>query len=521
MTTRYDTIVIGAGHNGLTCAAYLAKAGKKVLVLEAKDRIGGMAITEPTEDGVLIPTCAHLLYQLHPDVIRDLNLNLKMAASSLPTIALGSDGRHLKILGETLTAMNGADLSSKDQENYTQVMRDLKKFARVLGALLGQKPPRLKNRDWEDTKTLLKLGLSIRMMGRKSMQEFLRIALLNIADQLEDHLENDLLMGVTAMEAVWGTHLAPRSPGSVLSLMYRLAGSMEGTQGAIGIPAGGMGKVSEALEQAATRAGATIRTNAPVKSLLVENDTVIGVELESGEKLLANSVASSADPQRTFLSLLGAEHLDAGFTRRLNKIRNRGDAAKVNLVLDGLPEFNGLSQQDLAAKLVIAPSINYIEKAFNHAKYGEFSEHPALEITLPTVVDPASSRSNKHVLSIVAQYAPYQLKAGWSEEQRADLGEAVIRTLEAYAPNIRKQIVSQQVLTPSDLEQLFNVTGGHWHHLEIQVDQLLMMRPLHGTAQYETPIGGLFLCGAGAHPGGNVTGAPGMNAAQRILSRKG
>lgn len=522
MSGRYDAIVIGGGHNGLACAAYLARSGRKVLVLEARERVGGGAATEEIAPGYRAPVCAHLLHHLHPAIEKDLGLaghGLALAARGLATVALDRSGRHVRIDGDSVTRYDGTDLSEADLAGHRRVRARLLKYAKALKPMLTEAPPRLGTTAWSDRKALLKLGWSIRRLGRTDMREFLRIVLMNVADLFEDEIEDEQLVGALAFDAVLGEHLAPRSPNTVLSLLYRLSGSAAGVQGAMAVPKGGMGAVADALAAAATAAGVEIRTQAPVTRILVEDDRVAGVALDSGEEIRAPEVASNAGPKITFLDLLGPEHLDAGFVRRVANIRMRGSAAKLNLALKGLPEIQGLPAEALGERLVIAPSVGYLEEAFNPAKYGEFSPRPALEITLPSVHDASLVPDGGHVLSAVVQYAPYRLEAGW-DAARDGFTETVLDLLEVHAPGLRSLVVGQQVLTPLDLERRFGMTGGHWHHGELVIDQMFMLRPVPGAAQYETPLAGLFLCGAGAHPGGGVMGVAGRNAAKRITARE-
>jgi phytoene dehydrogenase-like protein len=522
MSGKYDAVVIGGGHNGLVCAAYLARSGRKVVVLEAREAVGGAAVTEEIAPGYRAPVCAHILHHLHPAIEKDLGLaghGLALAARGLATVALDRSGRHLRIDGASVTRFDGTGVSEADLAGYGRLRPRLLKYAKALRPMLAETPPRLGTTAWSDRRTLIKLGWAIRRMGRADTREFLRIVLMNVADLFEDEIEDELLIGALAFDAVLGEHLGPRSPNTVLSLLYRLSGSAAGVQGALAVPKGGMGAVAEAMAAAASAAGAEIRTQAPVMRVLVEQDRTVGVALASGEEIRAPEVVSNADPKRTFLDLLGTEHLDAGFVRRVRNIRARGCAAKLNLALKGLPEIQGLPAEALGDRLVIAPSVGYLEDAFNPAKYGEFSARPALEITLPSVHDASLVPGGGHVLSAVVQYAPYGLKAGW-DAARDRFAETVLDLLEAHAPGLRSLVVGQQLLTPLDLERRFQMPGGHWHHGELVIDQMFMLRPVPGAAQYETPVAGLFLCGAGAHPGGGVMGVAGMNAAKRIMARE-
>jgi phytoene dehydrogenase-like protein len=347
------------------------------------------------------------------------------------------------------------------------------------------------------------------------MRELLRIGLMNIHDLLEDRFANPLLKGALALDAVLGTNYGPRSPGSVLSLLYRLAAT-NGVQ-AFSLPAGGLGAVSVALGRAATAAGAEVLTSSPVARILVKDDRATGVMLASGAEIGAGVVISNADPKTTFLELLGTEHLDAGFVRRVAQLRTRGVTGKLHLALERLPQFTGVGAGSLRGRLLVAPDADYIERAYNHAKYGEYSQAPMLEVTVPTLTDPSLAPPGKHVVSVVVQYAPYNLKEGW-EAGRQRFTDIIIDTLGAYAPGLRQCVAAAQLLSPADVEREFRINGGHWHHAELAFDQFFMVRPVPGATQYRTPLPGLFLCGAGCHPGGGVMGIAGRNAARQVMS---
>ena len=508
-------VVIGAGHNGLVCAATLAQDGHSVTVLEAADALGGASVTREFHPGFRVSACAHLFHGLHPAVMRRFDLRrhgLAWDAPPLATISLNPDGQRLVIHPETVrTAQAVKGLSTIDAQNYPLLYGRLERFAAVLAGTFGQVPPRLKGGSLSERATLLQLGLNIRRLGRADMREFLRIVGMNVADLLDEHLRTRLLAGPIAFDAVLGSRLGPRAPNTVLNLLYRLASTHGGTT----IPTGGMGSVTAALGRAARAAGAEIRTGAPVQRIVVDHDRAAGVLLQSGETLAADIVVSNADPKRTFLSLLGTEYLDTGFIRRIRAIPTDGVAAKLHLALDALPEFKGLYQPDLRGRLVIAPSVEYVERAHNPAKYGEISAAPVMEITLPSLHDASLAPPGKHVLSAVVQYAPYGLRAGW-DSGRAVLLDTALATLESYAPGLKERIIATQLLSPADLEAQFANTGGHWHHGELGLERILMLRPIPGWARYATPLPGLFLCGAGCHPGGGVLGAAGHNAARVI-----
>jgi phytoene dehydrogenase-like protein len=348
------------------------------------------------------------------------------------------------------------------------------------------------------------------------MRELLRIGGMNVFDLLEENFESDALKGALGFDAVLGTNFGPRSPGTVLTLLYRLAAEFAGGASALSQPAGGLGALCDALAKSAAQAGAVIRTASPVARILVDADRAVGVELASGERIAAAAVASSADPKTTFLKLLGARHLDTGFVRRVQHFRAKGLAAKLHLALDRAPQFSGVDAVALRGRLLLSPSLHYLERAYNHAKYGEYSSAPALEVTVPTINDPGLAPAGKHVLSAIVQYAPYALKAGWQNE-RERFTDLCIDTLEGVAPGLRGSVLKAELLTPVDIEREHGIDGGHWHHGDLAFDQFFMVRPVPGAAQHRTPLPGLFLCGAGCHPGGGVMGTAGRNAAQQVM----
>jgi phytoene dehydrogenase-like protein len=506
---RYDCIVIGGGHNGLVCAATLARGGRSVLVVEAQSQPGGAAATREFAPGFQVSACAHLVHQMRADLMRDLDLDahgLEWAAEFMPTLALSEEGAPLRI---------GEGAAGPDAQAYADYAAQMRRFAAALDPLLCKVPPRLGTRDFKDYAALALLGWRIRRLGRHDMRELLRIGAMNVHDLLEEHFTQPLLKGALGFDAVLGTNFGPRSPGSVLTLLYRLAAQGASDTG-LAQPLGGVGALGAALAKAAARAGARIRTGAPVARILVESDRAAGVELETGERIAASTVISSADPKTTFLKLLGTAHLDTGFVRRVRHLRAGGLAAKLHLALDATPRFKGVPEADLKGRLLLAPSLEYLERAFNHAKYGEYSSAPAMEITLPTMNDPGLAPAGKHVLSAVVQYAPYALKDGWLDERDRFIHRC-IETLERHAPGIGKSILCAELLTPADIEQEFRISGGHWHHAELAFDQFFMVRPVPGAAQHRTPLPGLYLCGAGCHPGGGLIGTAGRNAAHQVL----
>jgi phytoene dehydrogenase-like protein len=509
MTKSKSVIVVGGGHNGLVCATYLARAGYSVDLIEARDTVGGAASSYSFAEGYSTPGLAHVIYGLNQKICRDLNIDLSTMIADVDTIALDLDGDHITLQRDQVL---GAHLSSQDHSAFKAFKGEFRAYAKALEPLMMNTPPRLKDMDRGDKFTLAKLGWSLRFgLGAESMREFLRVGGINIYDVLNELFDSPALKGALSADAVLGQHMGPRTPNTVLTFLHRLWGEH---QNQLSLSAASLlvGK----LETAARNAGVRIKTGAPVKRILVENERTHGVELVCGERLPSDIVVSSTDAKTTFLDLVGAEHLDAMFCHRVNSIRQNGDVAKLHFAVNELPDFEGLSDNLKNARLLIAPDMHYVEHAFNHAKYGEFSQYPVLEMTIPSLTDSSLAPAGHHVLSVNASFAPYKLKAGWESSRDAFI-RRVVDTISSYANNFSNSIVASELLTPRDIEQHFNIKGGHWHQGEMGIDQLFMMRPVHGAAQYETPLEGLFLCGASAHPGGGITGVPGHNAAQRII----
>ncbi len=516
-SSRYDVIVIGAGHNGLICASYLAKAGRKVLILESLDQAGGCAATREFSAGFSVSACAQWLYQLSPDISSDLHLErhgLAYAARELNTIALAADGRsHLKRNG---TQLSGPGLTDDDARNFSNLNSQLLRFVKVLDNAFKQRPPKLVDSDWQDKLSLTKLGLDMKRLGKEDMNELLRVGLINIYDLLNEHLDNELLKGALSLDAVLGTHMGPRSPNTVFTYLYRLLGEHYGYSGPA-LLSGGMGTLGSALGKAAQSLGVDIRTNSAVTQIDTEGERCCGVTLDSGETLTAPVVASNADPKSTFRKLLGYRKLEAGFARRIELNRAKGNVAKLHLALDDVPAFTGLPDNEHGARLLISPTMKYVERAFNHCKYGEMSTEPVMDISIPSLHDPSLAPDGKHVLSALVSYMPSHLQGGWNDRARAKAEQLALNTLAKYAPDIHDKVLASEFLSPADIEAHFGNYGGHWHHGEISLDQIMMMRPVPGCTQYATPVSGLYLCGAGTHPGGGLLGLPGRNAAQEIL----
>lgn len=518
--TSFDTIVIGGGHNGLVTAGLLGQKGRSVIVLEAAERVGGAARTEEFAPGFRVSTLAHLLNRLHPDVVAALKPESHglVLEGGVPTTVLSAVGEPLVLEGAYGERLRGA--SAGEEAAWRALRAQLFRYAGILKPFLSRCPPDLSQLSFAETAALAGTGLALRRLGKEDMRDFLRMLLMNVTDVLDEHLADDRLRGLLAFDAVLGSHLGPRSPTSLLGLYYRLAGEVGRAPGAQLLPRGGMGAVVAALLKAAEAAGATIRTNAAVSRVLVEKGRAAGVALDSGEQIRARTVVAAINPRTVFLDLVGPRALDTGFTRKIGNIRMKGDVAKLNLALDRVPQFTGCDAAMLKGRLVIAPSADHVENAFNPAKYGAFSPEPVMEITVPSLSDPSLAPEGACVLSAILQYAPYHLKGGWQAGRPAFL-KAAMAQLEAHAPGIGASVIHADLLSPADIEARFRMPGGHWHHGELQADQMLMSRPVAGASRYDTPIEGLYLCGAGAHPGGGVSGAPGLNAARRIMELEG
>lgn len=519
MTETHDVIVIGAGHNGLVCAQRLARGGRRVLVLEAAERPGGAACTRPFAEGFSVSAGAHLLGQFPDRLVRELALEkhgFRVAASSLATVLLREDGRHLRL---DAGAASGDGLGAEDISAWRDFHAETAAYATILAKAFGRRPPRLVDADWRDRLGLLRLGLDIRLLGRDRMREVLRIGLMNIYDLVRERFTDERLQAAVAFDAVLGTGMGPRSPNTVMSYLYRRSGeALRG--GGLALPAGGMGGLASALAASASALGVEIRYGARVAAISVDTDGVQGVRLASGEVLGARTVVSNADPRTTLRDLVGYRHLDAGVARRVEGIRMRGMAAKLHLALDALPAFRGLDRDSLGQRLVDCAGLEQLELAMNPAKYRDYSPEPVIEFCIPTLHDPSLAPAGQHVLSAIVQYAPCDLTGGWTAAARADFKSRVMARLERLAPGLGERVIASELLTPPDLQQEFGMQGGHWHHGEIAVDQLLMLRPIVLWSQYAMPPDGLWLCGAGAHPGGGVMGLAGANCAEEIL-RKG
>ena len=524
MANSRDIVIIGGGHNGLVTAFYLARAGFKPLVLERQNQVGGAAITEEFHPGFRSSILAHSAGPLRPDVVRDMQLEkhgFKLITPEVAVTALSPDGRALILYQDVeKAAQEIAKLSETDAAKYREFQLAIEKASRVIAKSLAQTPPEIEHPTTTDLFGLLQLGRSLRGLGKANTYNLLRWAPMAVADLAAEFFENDLLRATIAGRGIFGTFLGPWSAGTSLVLLLRAAADSN-PAGNNFFVAGGVGAVTQAMAAAAQQAGTEIRTGAEVIEIRIKNGAAQGVVLSTGEEILARAVISNADPKRTFLKLADPSLLSPIFTKRLQNYRMNGTVAKVNLALSGLPKFAALDGNDcaLAGRIHVGPEIDYLERAFDESKYGNFSRAPYLEVTIPTLTDPSLAPEGKHVMSIYMQYAPYKLKNGsWQDEaQRLALGDTVAKTLTQYAPDLPDKILHHQIITPLDLEETYGLTGGHIFHGELALDQIFTMRPMLDWARYRTPIQNLYLCGSGTHPGTGLTGGSGANAAREIL----
>lgn len=518
-----DAIVIGAGHNGLVAAAYLGKAGRRVLVLERRDKVGGILADGEPAPGYRAPALVHTVGRLRPSVIRDLSLashGLELLRPEVRAFAPQPDGSGLTLWGDVRrTVEELRPRSAKDAEAYPAFDRRVRTIASFLAYLNAAAPPDIETPTLADAIAGLRLGRAFRRLGPKAGRETIRVLPMPVADLVGEHLERDELKGVIASRAVQFTAMGPWTAGTAAVLLADSAGSDGGASGQTVFARGGPGKLAEALASAARTHGAEVRTSAGVARVTALDGTATGVVLDGGEEVRAGIVVSSADPKHTLLDLVDPEELGPTLVWRTSNLRLPGCTAKVNLALSGLPRFAGAADRErLAGRIVVAPGIDYLERGADAAKYGRMSDEPYLEATIPSILDPALAPEGGHVMSVIAQWAPHRLREGsWSAE-RDRLGDLVLKTLEAYAPGLSDLVVGREVLTPVDIERDFGLTGGHILHGEPGLDQFFAWRPLMGYARYRMPIAGLYLCGSGAHPGGGVTGAPGANAGREILA---
>lgn len=535
MSADFDAIVIGGGHNGLAAAAWLAKAGRKVLVLERRATLGGAAATEELFPGYRFNTGAPDAGLLSAQVIDGLELDkhgLEFVESAVAAFALQSDGRGLTLWRDAeRSAMEIAAFSAKDARAFEEYVRQTRRFAGVLTQMARLQPPTLTSNSIGLLAKWARLALNVRGLGGRDMMEFMRVLPMSAAQYLNEHFESDALKGLLGSFSVTGQMQGPRASGTVFMLLYQLMGAGNGYR-ASQVVKGGVGRVSEVLARAAKARGAEVRTEAGVKEIVAEGGKVKGVRLETGELVSAGLVLSSADPRTTFLNLLGAGQLEPRMMRRLRNVKLRGSTASVHLALSGMPEFTaaGADVQKLQGDIVICPSLDYAERAYDDAKHGRISAQQVLIARMPSLLDASLAPAGKQAMSIIVRYAPYKvdkytdkqgdkgqsvLSAQNWDERRNESGDLAITTMSEYAPNLQSLISERSVITPLDYERDYGLAEGSEMQGQMGLDQLLPMRPAPGFVGYRSPIDGLYLCGAGAHPGGGATGLPGIGAAKQ------
>jgi phytoene dehydrogenase-like protein len=518
----YDVIVIGGGHNGLTAAAYLARAGRRVLVLERRAVLGGAAVTEELVPGFQFSVCSYVVSLLRPEIIFELDLP-RHGLQILPldgTFTPMPNGDYLwRVNDHATTRREIARHSRLDAEAYDEYGRTMVSLARFIKPTLGMTPPDPLSRNPRDLLTLASIGRRLRSLSNDERRVLLQLMTMSAADFLDQWFETDVLKATMAASGIIGTFLGVRSPGTAYVLLHHYMGEIDGSFRSWGLARGGTGAISLAIAAAAREAGAEIRTGAGVARIKTNGQRATGVALQDGTELDASIVVSSVDPRATFLKLMDERELPAEFVEDLGHYKFRGSSGKVNLALDALPDFTSRAGPGphLRGAVSISPTVEYMERAYDQAKYGDFSERPYIDIVIPTLTDPSLAPPGQHILSCFVQYAPYRLARGSWDDRREAFGDVVVDTLSEYAPNIRRSIRYRQVLTPLDLEREFGLTEGNIFHGELSLEQLFFLRPAPGWAQYSTPIRNLWMCGSGTHPGGGVMGAPGRNAAQRIL----
>ena len=520
--SRYDAIVIGAGHNGLIAAAYLARAGRKVLVLERRDIVGGAAVTEEIFPGYRFSEFSYVVSLLRPEIIRDLELPRHgLRILPLPsTVTPMENGDYLAGWDDhDLTRREICRHSPRDAESYDEYSRVMARAAKAIKPILGLVPPDPSSMSWRDLKGLLKLARYGASLGEQDLHRISKLVTQSSADLLEEWFEFDPLKGTKAASGIIGTFLGPRSPGTAYVLLHHYMGEIDGAFRAWGFAKNGTGGVTAAIAASARALGVEIRTGAAVHKVIVRGGRAAGVALENGDEYQAGIVLSAADPKRSFLQFVDPQHLPGEFTEAIRLFRVRGSSGKVNLALSELPQFTCLPGEGPLHRgaISISPSIDYVERAYDDAKYGSFSRNPYMDVIIPSMIDRDMAPPGHHVMSCFVQYAPYDVAGGWDDAKRDAFGETVIATLERYAPNIRRAIVGMQVITPKDIERIAGITGGNIFHGELLLHQLFFLRPAPQWADFRTPLPGYYFGAAGAHPGGGVMGAAGKLAAEAAL----
>ena len=519
----HDVIIIGGGHNGLVAACYLAKAGLKPLVLERRKQVGGGAVTEEIHPGFRCSSLAHTTGPFSSKIATDLDLNrhgLEFINSPARLTVLNPDGPTPTIYQDaSRTAAALKEISPKDATSYAEFSNSFARIGQVLAPLLSMTPPTIEKPAAGELWNLGKLGLSFRGLGKQDAFRLLRWGPMAVADLAAEWFETETLRAAVAARGIHSAFAGPWSAGTSTGLLMQAARDRNAIATSVGIK-GGLGALTQALAKAALERGVEIRTATEVAAIKSNGDTAPTVVLMNGDELNARAVTSNADPHTTFLKLIDPIDLDPNFLLKVQNYRAQGCVAKINLALSALPIFSGLTgdaAERLSGRVQVGHEIDYLERAFDAAKYGDFSSQPYLDITIPSLSDRSLAPEGAHVMSIHVQYAPYKLKQGDWISRKEEFADAIVDALTAYAPDLKQLIIQRQIITPLDLEQRYGLAGGHPAHGEQSLDQFFMFRPLIGWAQYRTPIKGLYLCGAGTHPGGEITGQCGANAAREII----
>ncbi len=521
--SRYDVIVIGGGHNGLTNAAYLARAGKKVLVLERRHVLGGAAVTEEVFPGFKFSVCSYVVSLLRPEIIRDLDLP-RHGLEILPldgTFTPMPNGDYLwRVNDHGKTRREIARHSRSDAEAYEEFGKAMLAMCRFVKPILNMVPPDPATMNPRELMKLLFLGRRFRDLSNEDKYNQVQLMTMSAVDFLDQWFETDVLKATMSASGIIGTFLGVRSPGTAYVLLHHYMGEIDGAFRSWGFSRGGTGAISNAIASAALESGAEIRTEVPIAKIIVKKGRAVGVVLENGDEFHAGVVSSSVDPRLTFTRFIEPGALPDEFLEEVRRYKFRGSSGKVNLALDALPNFKCLpgAGAHLRGAISISPSVDYMERAYDDAKYGNFSRRPYIDMVIPTLTDPSVAPPGKHILSCFVQYAPYKLRPGLNwDEQREAFGNNVIDTISEHAPNIKNIILHKQVLTPLDLERDFGLSEGNIFQGELSLEQLFFLRPVPGWAQFRTPIKNLYMCGSAAHPGGGIMGAPGRLAALEML----
>jgi phytoene dehydrogenase-like protein len=521
----YDAVVVGGGHNGLTAAAYLARAGLTTLVLERRDIVGGCCVTEEIAPGCRVSTTSYIASMLRPEVISDLRLTeygLRMVPCDPAIQVPFPDGHVVPWWADRERAKaEFKKISAKDAETFIQVDDRLKKLARYLQPFFMEPPPEIDTRSMRGWSDLFRVGKKFRGISSDEVSQLISFLTGSLGEFLDHNYESEKMKTMFLANNVYGKHGGPYQPGTAIGLLFHLlSGGEHELQGFYGHVMGGMGAITQALAASGQKMGVEIQTSAPVAQIDVRDGRARGVVLEDGTEIRARIVLSNADPKRTFLKMVAASELPNQFLHSIRGIKMEGPCAKVNLVLDAEPRFTGTSPTATALErtfYTLVPSLAFAEHCYDIAKFGEIPEELWVDCVVSSNADPSLAPAGKHILTCFVQYVPYHLREGNWDENRELLGNRVVKKIAEYAPNVPNAIIARQVLTPLDLERTYGLTEGNIFHGDLRLEQLFFMRPVSGWSQYRTPVDGLYLCGAGAHPGGGVTGAPGHNAAHQVL----